>query len=162
MLFDNGWNRPSVNRSRAVIINSKTGELEWEYRAQNPNGFYSAYQGAAQMLPNGNVLITSTNTGHIFEVTRGKKPHVVWEYVSPWTLKGPVALLEDSHSFDDPTGLEDINIMSNFVHRAFRYGKDYPGLKGRDLSKAQVLFPKAPKWYELWDKAAMLKPAEIR
>ena len=162
MLFDNGWNRPSVNRSRAVIINSKTGELEWEYRAQNPNGFYSAYQGAAQMLPNGNVLITSTNTGHIFEVTRGKKPHVVWEYVSPWTLKGPVALLEDSHSFDDPTGLEDINIMSNFVHRAFRYGKDYPGLKGRDLPKAQVLFPKAPRWYELWDKAAMLKPAEIR
>ena len=79
---------------------------------------------------------------------------MVWEYVSPWTLKGPVALLEDSHSFDDPTGLEDINIMSNFVHRAFRYGKDYPGLKGRDLSKAQVLFPKAPKWYELWDKAS--------
>ena len=97
-----------------------------------------------------------------WERTKGKKPHVVWEYVSPWTLKGPAALLEDSHSFDDPTGLEDINIMSNFVHRAFRYGKDYPGLQGRDLSKARPLFPDAPRWYELWDQAAMLKAAELK
>lgn len=157
MLFDNGWQRPQANRSRVVVVDTKTNQVVWQYRAQNPNGFYSAYQGAAQHLPNGNVLITSTNTGHIFEVTGGEKPEIVWEYISPWTLKGPVAILQDAHSFDDPDGTEDINIMSNFVHRAYRYSKDYPGLKGRDLSTKTVLFPDAPNWRELYEKAASMQ-----
>lgn len=157
MIFDNGWNRPSVNRSRSIILDTKTNEIVWQYRAQNPNGFYSAYQGSSQKLANGNVLITSTNTGHIFEVTAEEKPRIVWEYISPWTPAGAVALLQDTNSFDDPTGLEDINIMSNFVHRAFRYAPDYPGLKGRDLSKTTTLFPKAPNWPALYQQASEMK-----
>lgn len=162
MVFDNGWQRPQANRSRVLIVDAGTGDIVWQYRARNPNGFYSAYQGAAQMLPNGNVLITSTNTGHIFEVSGGDTPHIVWEYVSPWTLQGPVALLRDEHSFDDPEGTEDINIMSNFVHRAYRYGPDYPGLQGRDLSKKTTLFPDAPDWKALYAKAAGLKASETK
>lgn len=155
LLFDNGWQRPEVNRSRALILDTKTNKIEWEYAAKNPNSFYTAYQGSAQKLPNGNVMITSTHTGHIFEVTPDAKPRVVWEYVSPWTHKGPVALLTDDYSL----GGSDINIMGNFVHRAFRYSKDYPGLKGRDLSKKQVLFPGAPDWRKLYEEAQALKAA---
>lgn len=155
MVFDNGWLRPEINRSRVLIVDVRTDEIVWEYGAGNLNSFFSAIQGSAQKLPNGNVFIASSQTGHLFEVTGGKDPRLVWEYVSPWTHKGPMALLTDDLSL----GLDDINLMGNFVFRAYRYGKDYPGLKGRDLSKKQVLFPDAPNWRDLFEKAAKLKPA---
>lgn len=155
MVFDNGWLRPEINRSRVLIVDTRTGKVIWEYGAGNLNSFYSAIQGSAQMLPNGNVFIASSQTGHLFEVTGGSKPRVVWEFVSPWTHKGPVALLTDDLSL----GLEDINLMGNFAFRAYRYGKDHPGLKGRDLSTRRALFPDAPNWSELFEKAATLKPA---
>ena len=157
-VFDNGWQRPQANRSRAVVVDIKTGSIDWEYAAKNPNAFYSAYQGSTQHLPNGNVLITSTATGHIFEVTKDKD--VVWEYVSPFVRMGAVRpMLSEADAIADPQGVEDINIMFNMVHRAFRYTADYPGLKGKDLSRRTVLFPDAPKWYEVFDKAYLYKSA---
>ena len=36
------------------------------------------------------------------------------------------------------------------VHRAFRYGADYPGLKGKDLSK-KVPLTDCPKFYEIYN-----------
>ncbi len=156
LLFDNGWQRPAANRSRVMIVDTKTGNMVWEYKPLNLNSFYSAFQGSAQMLPNGNVLVVSTQTGHTFEVTGGEKPRVVWEFINPWTHKGPTPILTDANALDAPG---DINIMGNFTHRVFRYAKDYPGLKGRDLSKAQPLFPDAPNWVEIFQKAAALKPA---
>lgn len=41
-----------------------------------------------------------------------------------------------------------INIMKNQIHRSYRYGADYEGLKGKDLSNKKPLFPNAPKWFE--------------
>ncbi len=159
-IFDNGWNRPQANRSRALIVDIKDKKILWQYMARNNNAFYSAYQGSTQVLPNGNVMITSTATGHIFEVTQTEKPEVVWEFVSPFTLRGtPKAILSETDAFPDPEGLEDINLMANIVHRAFRYAPDYPGLKGKDLSRKIVLFPDAPKWYEVFDKAYLYKDA---
>lgn len=155
-IFDNGWNRTQANRSRVVIVDRKTQKIDWEYAANNNNAFYSAYQGGAQVLPNGNVFITSSATGHLFEVNKNKD--VVWEYVSPWVMKGEVVpMVGEKQAWIDPTGVEDINIMANMVHRAFRYGPDFPGLKGRDLSKKTVIFPDAPKWYKLYDKAFLYK-----
>ena len=155
-LFDNGWQRPQANRSRALIVDIKTQKIEWEYAAKNLNSFYSAYQGSTQILPNGNVLITSTATGHIFEVTKNKE--LVWEYVSPFVRMGAVRpMLSDLDAIPDPEGIEDINCMFNIVHRAFRYTPDYPGLKGKDLSHKKAVFPDAPKWYELFDKAYLYK-----
>lgn len=41
-----------------------------------------------------------------------------------------------------------INIMKNQIHRSYRCGADYEGLKGKDLSNKKPLFPNAPKWFE--------------
>lgn len=155
LLFDNGWQRPESNRSRVLILDTKTDKIVWEYQAMNLNSFFTAYQGSVQMLPNKNILITSTQTGHIFEVTQTKRPQIVWEYVNPWTHKGPTPMLTEAHALDAPG---DINIMGNFVHRAFRVPKDHPGLKGKKLSP-KVLFPDAPKWWEVYNKAEGYKPA---
>ena len=154
-LFDNGWQRPQANRSRAVVVDIASGITVWEYAANSLNSFYSAYQGSAQHLPNGNVLITSTATGHIFEVTQDRR--VVWEYVSPFMSGGRAkAMLTEEDATADPMGVKDINLAANVVHRAFRYSPDHPGLAGRDLSCRTAVFPGAPRWHELFALAAGL------
>jgi hypothetical protein len=121
LIFDNGWQRPEGNRSRSVEMDPKSKTIVWQYATRTQNSFYSAFQGSTQRLPNGNTLITSTNMGHIFEVTGGARPQVVWEFVLPTAAKGvPTCFLEDT------TGT---------VHRSHRYGLDYPALKGKDLSQ---------------------------
>ena len=154
-VFDNGWQRPQANRSRVVVVDMEHDRIDWEYAANNLNSFYSAYQGSVQHLSSGNVLITSTATGHIFEVTREKR--VVWEYVSPFMGNGEARpMLTENDATPDPAGIKDINVAANVVHRAFRYAPDYPGLQGKDLSRPVAVFPGAPKWYELFAQAAAL------
>jgi hypothetical protein len=46
-----------------------------------PDSFFSETRGGAQPLPNGNVLITESDRGRAFEITR--QGRVVWEYVMP-------------------------------------------------------------------------------
>jgi predicted Rdx family selenoprotein len=52
-----------------------TRHIKWEYKRE---GFYTAAKGYAQPLPNGNILVSESENGHAFEITRNKK--VVWEY----------------------------------------------------------------------------------
>ena len=49
-------------------------------------GFYSLGAGAQQQLPNGNVLITESQDGRLFEVTLDGR--VVWEYLNPGRIDG--------------------------------------------------------------------------
>jgi len=135
LIFDNGWQRPEGNRSRAVEVDPTTDPLDleivWFYQTNKPTSFYTAYQGACQRLPNGNTLITSTGEGHIFEVDVGDssvspavKPKIVWEFINPVFNAVPICEFSDSTT-----------IGRNMVHRSHRYGPDFPGLAGRDLSK---------------------------
>ena len=80
-IFNNGTHRPSANRSSVMEINPATNQVVWQYETKDHNSFYSDFQSAAQKLPNGNWFITSTNNGHLFEVTPDKQ--VVWEYNNP-------------------------------------------------------------------------------
>ena len=132
-VFDNGTMRPRGNRSRIVEMNPKTNEIVWEFSSngapRSGNSFYSAFQCSVQKLPNGNYFVTSTNGGHIFEVTPEKE--IVWEFVNPVGSKGPVCSVVDFDSKFD-------------VHRAYRYAATYPGLKGKDLSVKGVLAPGCP------------------
>jgi Arylsulfotransferase (ASST). len=80
-LFDNGSERPEGNRSRVVEVDPASGKVVWQYAANGANSFFSYRQGAAERLPNGNVLVTSTHQGHLFEVT--PEGEVVWEFVNP-------------------------------------------------------------------------------
>ena len=44
--------------------------------------FFSRTCGSNQRLPNGNTLITETDYGRVFEVTRDNE--IVWEFISPY------------------------------------------------------------------------------
>ena len=39
--------------------------------------------------------------------------------------------------------------MFNMIHRSYRYGADYPGLKGKDLSMKKPLTD-CPKFFEIY------------
>lgn len=152
MIFDNGWQNPERNRSRIAVLDIKQNKIVWEYTAANLNSFFSAYQGAAQKLPNGNILVTSSNTGHGFEVTMTDKPEIVWEFVNPWVKGVPTALLTDADGIH-----AEINLMFNYTHRMYRYGKDFAGFEGKTFSEPKALFPNAPKWRELFEQARAMK-----
>jgi hypothetical protein len=138
-IFDNGSERPEGNRSAVIEVNPKTNEIVWEYSAQDSTSFFNYRQGSAQRLPNGNVLVTSTNHGHIFEVTPRKQ--IVWDYVVPILGGKPVCTIEDGNMH---------NGISNMIHRAYRYGSDYEGLKGRDLSPKGPLAENCPQFYRVF------------
>ena len=107
-------------------MNPETGEIVWEYKSKSENSFSSHHISGAQRLPNGNTMVCSGNHGHFFEVT--KEGEVVWEYINPVTSAGAKSWLDD-------LGFQ----ASNGVFRAHRYGPDYPGLKGKDLTpKGQI------------------------
>jgi hypothetical protein len=78
LLFDNG---PSRGFSRVIEVNPLSKKIEWEFKAHPPENFFSATRGASQGLPNGNTLITESNIGRVFEVTRAGE--LVWEFYTP-------------------------------------------------------------------------------
>lgn len=140
-IFNNGTYRPSTNYSSAMEIKPKgynEGEIVWEYRTKDPNSFSSDYQSAAQKLENGNWLITSTNNGHVFEVTPDKE--VVWEFISPISGNTPYAVKRDKAPW-------------NQIHRAFRYARNDERFKGKDLSPKGRITGDGPNWQPLLDAA---------
>jgi hypothetical protein len=78
LIFDNGLGR---DWSRIVELDPVSETIVWEYRAPDPEDFYSFTKGSCQRMPNGNTLIADSDHGRIFEVTRDGE--TVWEYVSP-------------------------------------------------------------------------------
>jgi len=119
LTFDNGFHRNCVqdfqaSRSRVVEVNPKTKGIVWEYEDDVPMNFYSFACSGCQRLPNGNTLICEAMMGRIFEVNHNGE--TVWEYVVPFYYK---------HPFLGPV---------NFVFRAYRYGPDFDGLKGKDFA----------------------------
>lgn len=78
LLFDNG---PTRGFSRVIEVEPLSGKIEWEFKARPPEKFFSSTRGACQRLPNGNTLITESNSGHVFEVTSDGK--MVWEFYTP-------------------------------------------------------------------------------
>jgi hypothetical protein len=78
LIFDNGLHR---KYSRVVEINPVSKEIVWSYEAKPKTGFFSALQGSAQRLPNGNTLICESARGHVFEVN--SKGEIVWDFWNP-------------------------------------------------------------------------------
>ncbi|MFZ4480299.1 MAG: SUMF1/EgtB/PvdO family nonheme iron enzyme [Rhodoferax sp.] len=98
----------------------------WTYTGNPPTSFYSAEISGAQRLPNGNTLITEGIKGNLFEVT--SLGETVWRYVNPVTTT-PMA--QGSTIPTDPVRSDQ---FMNAVFRVTRYGADYSGLQGKDLS----------------------------
>ena len=98
----------------------------WTYTGTPAASFYSAEISGAQRLPNGNTLITEGVKGNLFEVTSAGE--MVWRYINPVTTT-PQA--QGSTIAADPNRTDQ---FMNAVFRVSRYGLDFPGLKGRDLT----------------------------
>lgn len=73
LVFDNG-----TERSRVLEVDPRTDRVGWRYEADD---LFSATRGAAQRLPNGNTLITESDSGYAFEVTRSGRR--VWTFAHP-------------------------------------------------------------------------------
>jgi hypothetical protein len=78
LLFDN---RGLGEQSRIIEFDPLTLDIEWEYRGTQENPFYTFDCGTCARLPNGNTLITESNTGRAFEVT--SEGTIVWEFFNP-------------------------------------------------------------------------------
>lgn len=78
LIFDNGAHR---SYSRIVELDPVTERIVWEYKADPPEAFYTKTMGGIEALPNGNVLITESERGRAFEITRDGD--IVWEFHNP-------------------------------------------------------------------------------
>ena len=154
-VHDNGWMRPTGNYSRVVEIDPLTDEVVWEFRADRPMNYSTPYQGGAQRLPNGNTLVTSAATGHIFEVTGGSVPRVVWEFVAPWMKDDGASTFLSDHQANSWNFWVADGHMANAVHRAARYPKDFPGFQGKTMTPVYFA-PDTPKPFtvEPWKSMA--------
>jgi len=117
LVYDNGVHRFFSQDldyySRILEVNPTTNEIEWEYKADPPSDFYSLGMGSAQRLPNGNTFICESLPGRLFEITPDGE--IVWEYISPFY------------------GQFLVYGQCSIIYRAYRYGSDYGGLKGKNL-----------------------------
>jgi hypothetical protein len=95
-----------------------SNQVVWLYASKDPASFWSRHISGITRLPNGNTIVTAATWGEIFELTA--KNEVVWEYKVPTTVeRGAVKMLQDGDTAQ--------------VFLAYRYGPDYPGLKGKTL-----------------------------
>lgn len=81
----------SDRQSEVLEIDPRDGAVRWRYRSP---GFFSPTGGLQQALPNGNVLITSTRGGRVFEVTR--EGQLAWEWVPPYEPVRAVRVAPDA------------------------------------------------------------------
>ena len=78
LIYDNGFDR---GYTRIVELNPLTGKIDWEYKANPPEKFFSKSRGSCQRLLSGNTLIAESNKGRVFEVN--KENEIVWDFYNP-------------------------------------------------------------------------------
>jgi len=69
----------SDRQSELLEIDPRQGSVVWRYKSP---GFFCPTAGTQQKLPNGNLLVTSTRGGRVFELTRDGR--IVWQWVPPY------------------------------------------------------------------------------
>ena len=127
-IFNNGTSRPGgyssveeitppIDENGNYIIEKGSAfgpvKATWTYTASMKSSFYADHISGAQRLPNGNTFICLGPQGTFFEVTPEGK--TVWKYVNPF-----LGSVRGSGKGGSPVD----------VFRAYRYSKDYPGIKG--------------------------------
>ena len=81
LLFDNYGHYGQGGISRVIEFDPKTLELVWSYTGDATRPFESKLRSGQERLANGNTLITESDGGRLFEVTRDGA--IVWEYINP-------------------------------------------------------------------------------
>lgn len=80
-LFDNLGGFRDGNSARVLEVDPATSEVVWSYAGDDAHPFHSPLRSSAQPLPNGNMLITESDGGRVFEVDRNGA--IVWNFVTP-------------------------------------------------------------------------------
>jgi hypothetical protein len=99
------------------LVSGVSDQVVWAY-VPNNSDMWSPYISGAQRLPNGNTLMCAGEEANFVEVTPAGQ--IVWNYVSPRYGGGVTQVMEGG--------------MNNSVFRVYRYGPDFPGLIGQDLT----------------------------
>ncbi len=81
LLFDNQGNVGPGGITRVIEIDPRTQEIVWTYAGTPEEPFESEVRSSEVRLPNGNTLITESDGGRLFEVT--KPGRIVWNYINP-------------------------------------------------------------------------------
>ncbi len=71
--------------SRIIALDPADYGYKTIYASDARNKFYTPYRGKHQVLANGNILITETDAGRVFEATPGGD--IVWELINPYDDK---------------------------------------------------------------------------
>lgn len=79
LLFDNNGNK---GKSRIIEFDPFSQKVFWTYTGTADILFFSALCGSSERLPNGNTLISESDTGRAFEITPDKT--IVWEFYNPY------------------------------------------------------------------------------
>ncbi|MCP4710083.1 MAG: arylsulfotransferase (ASST), partial [Planctomycetes bacterium] len=98
--------------------------LTWTYNPADPDNFYAANISGADRLSNGNTLICNGPYGAFLEVASALD--TVWLYINPVTASGILTQGDEIPT----TG----NGQTNRVFRVARYGLNYAGFEGHDLT----------------------------
>ncbi len=114
---------PGSEESQDLVTRLFSRQIVWIYHTSD--GFNSHHGSATQRLPNGNTMAQLARVGRLLEIAPDGE--VVWEYVNPVTNDGIVKMLITSEHENTFGGWSPL-----------RYGVDFPGLAGKDLS------PKGP------------------
>ena len=108
LMFDNGNHRFPVEYSRAVEIafDPVLGWAEVAWAWPDEPFFFDSAMGDASSLPNGNVLITSSHHGRLFEVTRSGE--VVWDLMLKplYPFWNPLLYKCERVSYEEMPGLQ--------------------------------------------------------
>ncbi|MGE3291946.1 MAG: arylsulfotransferase family protein [Geminicoccaceae bacterium] len=81
LLFDNQGNVGPGGITRVIEVDPKTHKIVWTYAGTPEEPFESEVRSSQARLPNGNTLITESDGGRLFEVTRAGE--IVWNYINP-------------------------------------------------------------------------------
>jgi len=79
LIFDNKGNN---GKSRIIEFDPFSQKILWTYTGTTDTHFFSAFCGSSERLPNGNTLISESDTGRAFEITPDKT--TVWEFYNPY------------------------------------------------------------------------------
>jgi hypothetical protein len=112
---------PENGLNYALDANGKFGPSEPIYQFTTPNktDFFSAFMGAAEILPNGHIYVTESTKGKLFEYDM-ENDKLVWSYISPMRNS---TLTKQGDS-----------IYANQQFRSFKYASDYGAFTNRNLT----------------------------
>jgi outer membrane protein assembly factor BamB len=104
----------TIHNSRVLEVNPVTMELVWSYENSPDSVFFTQNRGSQMKLANGNVLITESTGGRLFEVTLDGE--IVWEFISPDIIGGSIGV---------------VNWAQRYTAEELPFIKSLPGYSGK-------------------------------